>query len=175
MGHSSSKPHKRGDGKTARGRDRAGAESKTPRKAAADSPRNPFSPLLRANSCPVKNEEMPCAPWRKYNLPRNGIPVRAVDPVRKIRIDCRATIGQLGNVEHESKSLGKAGRSRWMGRKGRVRGVAMNPVDHPLGGGEGKSSGGRHPVTPWGKATKGLKTRKRSKGSNRYIVKDRRK
>ncbi len=94
--------------------------------------------------------------------------------VRKVRGHCRATIGQLGNVEHESQSLGKAGRSRWLGRKGNVRGVAMNPIDHPHGGGEGKApQGNPHPVTPWGKATKGLKTRKRKKYSDRFIVKRR--
>ncbi len=94
--------------------------------------------------------------------------------IRKVRLECRSTIGQLGNVEHESKSLGKAGRSRWLGRRGHVRGVAMNPVDHPHGGGEGKApQGNPHPVTPWGKGTKGLKTRKRKKYSNKYIVKRR--
>jgi len=94
--------------------------------------------------------------------------------VRKIPINCRATIGQIGNVEHESRSLGKAGRMRWSGRRGGVRGVAMNPVDHPHGGGEGKApQGAPHPVTPWGKATKGLKTRKKRKYSNKYIVRRR--
>jgi large subunit ribosomal protein L2 len=93
--------------------------------------------------------------------------------VRSFLQDCRAVIGQVGNVEHENVSLGKAGRSRWHGRRPKVRGVAMNPVDHPHGGGEGKSSGGRHPVTPWGVPTKGKKTRKKNKPSNRYIVKRR--
>lgn len=93
--------------------------------------------------------------------------------VRLIKLDCYATIGQVGNIEHESISLGKAGRSRWLGRRPSVRGVAMNPHDHPLGGGEGKSSGGRHPSTPWGKITKGLKTRKK-KASDRFILKRRR-
>ena len=83
-----------------------------------------------------------------------------------------ATIGQLGNIEHDTISLGKAGRSRWLGRMPRVRGVAMNPVDHPMGGGEGKSSGGRHPCSPWGMIAKGFKTRKR-KQSDKYIVKKR--
>ncbi len=96
--------------------------------------------------------------------------------VRKVNLKCRATIGQVGNVEHESQSYGKAGRSRWMGRRGHVRGVVMNPVDHPHGGGEGKApQGNPHPVTPWGKATKGLKTRKRSKYSNKYILRRRKK
>lgn len=90
--------------------------------------------------------------------------------IRLIRINCIATIGQLGNAEHEGISLGKAGRSRWLGRRPKVRGVAMNPIDHPHGGGEGKSSGGRHPSTPWGKPTKGYKTRKKRKSSDKYIV-----
>ncbi len=93
--------------------------------------------------------------------------------VRLIHLDCMATIGKVGNIDHENTSSGKAGRSRWKGRRPKVRGVAMNPVDHPMGGGEGKSSGGRHPITPWGKKTKGLKTRKKGKSSDRYIVKKR--
>jgi large subunit ribosomal protein L2 len=92
--------------------------------------------------------------------------------VRMIPVQCRATIGQVGNAEQDSVALGKAGRSRWRGRRPHVRGVAMNPVDHPHGGGEGKSSGGRHPVTPWGKPTKGAKTRGR-KPSDKFIVKRR--
>jgi large subunit ribosomal protein L2 len=92
--------------------------------------------------------------------------------VRMVPVECRATVGQLSNVEQENISLGKAGRKRWLGRRPRVRGVAMNPVDHPMGGGEGKSSGGRHPCTPWGVPTKGYKTRK-PKDSDRYIVKHR--
>ena len=92
--------------------------------------------------------------------------------VRKIFLDCKATIGQVGNIEHENISIGKAGRSRWLGRRPKVRGVAMNPVDHPMGGGEGKSSGGRHPCTPWGVPTKGHKTRKNKK-TDKYIVKKR--
>ncbi|MHB8067293.1 MAG: 50S ribosomal protein L2 [Desulfobaccales bacterium] len=92
--------------------------------------------------------------------------------VRMVSLDCRATIGQLGNAEQENVSLGKAGRQRWYGKRPHVRGVAMNPVDHPMGGGEGKSSGGRHPVTPWGVPTKGFKTRK-PKDSDRYIIKHR--
>ncbi len=92
--------------------------------------------------------------------------------VRLIHRDCMATVGQVGNLDHEQVSIGKAGRSRWLGIRPTVRGVAMNPVDHPLGGGEGKSSGGRHPCTPWGKPTKGYKTRG-TKPSDRYIVKRR--
>ena len=91
--------------------------------------------------------------------------------IRLIDINCYATIGQISNIEHEGISLGKAGRSRWLGRRPRVRGVAMNPIDHPHGGGEGKSSGGRHPSTPWGKPTKGYKTRKKKKSSNKFILK----
>lgn len=93
--------------------------------------------------------------------------------VRKVLATCKATVGQVGNTDHEQISIGKAGRNRWLGRRPKVRGVAMNPVDHPLGGGEGKSSGGRHPCTPWGKPTKGYKTRNRSKQSTKLIVKRR--
>ncbi len=93
--------------------------------------------------------------------------------VRKFHRECRACIGQVGNREHESQKLGKAGRTRWMGKRPHVRGVAMNPVDHPMGGGEGKSSGGRHPCTPWGYPTKGYKTRKNTM-SDKYIIKKRR-
>ncbi|MBN2324399.1 MAG: 50S ribosomal protein L2 [Spirochaetes bacterium] len=89
---------------------------------------------------------------------------------RTINKKCYATIGQIGNQDHFNVSLGKAGRSRWLGKRPKVRGVAMNPVDHPHGGGEGKSSGGRHPVSPWGKPTKGYKTRKKKKPSDRYII-----
>ena len=92
--------------------------------------------------------------------------------VRMVRRECFATVGQVGNLDHENVVGGKAGKSRWIGRRPSVRGVAMNPVDHPLGGGEGKSSGGRHPVTPWGKPTKGYKTRQK-KPSDKYIVRRR--
>ena len=94
--------------------------------------------------------------------------------IRKINVECYATIGQVGNLDHENVSIGKAGRSRWLGKRPHVRGVAMNPVDHPLGGGEGKTSGGRHPVTPWGQPTKGFKTRRR-KDTDRFIVQRRKK
>ena len=93
--------------------------------------------------------------------------------VRRVLLTCIATVGQVGNVQHENISLGKAGRNRWLSRRPKVRGVAMNPVDHPLGGGEGRSSGGRHPVTPWGIPTKGYKTRDPKKPSSRLIVKRR--
>jgi large subunit ribosomal protein L2 len=93
--------------------------------------------------------------------------------VRKVLVVCRATIGQVGNIQHENISLGKAGRKRWLGRRPQVRGVAMNPIDHPHGGGEGRSSGGRHPVTPWGMPTRGYKTRDKKKASARLIVKRR--
>ena len=92
--------------------------------------------------------------------------------VRMVLLKCKATIGRLGNVIHENIALGKAGRKRWLGRRPKVRGVVMNPVDHPMGGGEGRSSGGRHPCSPWGIPSKGYKTRKTRK-SNRYIVKKR--
>jgi large subunit ribosomal protein L2 len=89
--------------------------------------------------------------------------------VRRVAIECMATVGQVGNVEHENVSLGKAGRSRWLGKRPHNRGVSMNPVDHPHGGGEGKTSGGRHPVTPWGQPTRGFKTRN-NKRTDRWIV-----
>jgi large subunit ribosomal protein L2 len=92
--------------------------------------------------------------------------------MRRVRVECMATIGQVGNQEHENQRVGKAGRSRWKGKRPSVRGVAMNPVDHPMGGGEGRSSGGRHPCTPWGKKTRGPKTRK-NHSSDKYIVKRR--
>ena len=92
--------------------------------------------------------------------------------VRRVRIECSATVGQVGNEDHENQRVGKAGRTRWMGIRPTVRGVAMNPIDHPHGGGEGRTSGGRHPVTPWGVPTKGKKTRK-NKASNQYIVRRR--
>lgn len=94
--------------------------------------------------------------------------------VRMIHLKCMATLGRVSNVDHESVSLGKAGRSRWLGRKPHVRGVVMNPVDHPLGGGEGKSKGGRSPCSPWGVIAKGKKTRKVNKPSSRFILKPRR-
>ena len=92
--------------------------------------------------------------------------------IRKVHVDCRATIGETGNAEHNLESIGKAGRRRWRGIRPTVRGETMNPVDHPLGGGEGKTSGGRHPVSPWGQPTKGYKTR-RNKQTNKFIVKRR--
>jgi len=92
--------------------------------------------------------------------------------IRKIHLDCRATIGQVGNVNYQNISIGKAGRNRWKGKRPHVRGTAMNPIDHPHGGGEGKAKGGRNPVTPWGKPTKGYKTR-RNKRTQRFIVRRR--
>ena len=92
--------------------------------------------------------------------------------VKLVHLSCTATIGQVGNIEHENITIGKAGRSRWMGIRPTVRGVAMNPVDHPMGGGEGRSKGGRHPCSPWGQLSKGLKTRK-NKRTDKFIVKRR--
>jgi large subunit ribosomal protein L2 len=92
---------------------------------------------------------------------------------RKVLLDCLATIGQVGNTDHENVTWGKAGRTRWVGKRPHNRGVSMNPVDHPHGGGEGKTSGGRHPVTPWGQPTRGYKTRN-NKRTDSFIVKDRR-
>jgi large subunit ribosomal protein L2 len=106
--------------------------------------------------------------WVSLKLPSGEI--------RKFRSDCYATIGLVGNADHENISLGKAGRSRWLGIRPQSRGMAMNPVDHPMGGGEGRSKsggGGQHPESPWGKYAKGLKTRKRKNQSNKYIVKHR--
>jgi len=113
------------------------------------------------NSCTIMSKE---GDYAHVKLPSGEI--------RLILLDCYATVGQIGNVENYALSLGKAGRSRYLGRRPYSRGVAKNPHDHPMGGGEGKSSGGRHPTTPWGKITKGLKTRK-SKRSNRFIIKRR--
>lgn len=93
--------------------------------------------------------------------------------VRLVRLECMATYGSVGNTDHENISIGKAGRTRWLGKRPKVRGVAMNPVDHPMGGGEGRSSGGGHPVSPWGQKAKGLKTRSVRKESNKYIIKRR--
>ena len=90
--------------------------------------------------------------------------------VRAVSLDCYATVGQVSNIDHGNIQLGKAGRARWLGRRPKTRGVAKNPVDHPMGGGEGKSSGGRHPCTPWGKPTKGYKTRKKGKPSDKLII-----
>ncbi len=95
--------------------------------------------------------------------------------VRMFPFNAYATVGQVSNIENEKLILGKAGRKRWLGVRPTVRGVAMNPVDHPLGGGEGRTSGGRHPCSPWGQKAKGLKTRKKNKMTNKYVVKDRRK
>jgi large subunit ribosomal protein L2 len=94
--------------------------------------------------------------------------------LRRVTLTCRATVGQVGNVDHENITGGKAGRSRWQGKRPTVRGSAMNPVDHPHGGGEGKSKGGRHPVTPWGVPTLGKRTRRKHKESDRLIVRARR-
>lgn len=93
--------------------------------------------------------------------------------LRQILGECKATIGQVGNLDHENEVLGKAGRARWLGFRPYVRGTAMNPIDHPHGGGEGRTKGGRHPVSPWGKPTKGYKTRSKKKPSTRFIVKRR--
>ncbi len=93
--------------------------------------------------------------------------------VRKVRKECYATIGVVGNKDHNLVSIGKAGRNRWLGKRPKVRGVVMNPVDHPHGGGEGKTSGGRHPVSPWGQPTKGYKTRRKARPSDKFIVQGR--
>jgi len=105
------------------------------------------------------------ADWAQISLPSGE--------VRRVSSLCRATIGQVGNSDHMNVRLGKAGRGRWLGRRPHVRGPAMNPVDHPHGGGEGRTSGGRHPVTPWGKPTKGAKTRNKKKASSSLIIRSR--
>ncbi len=151
-------------------------------------------PLKTANSLPLKNipaginvHNIELSPGKGGQMARSAgsyAQVMAHDnnlctlklpsgEVRMVLDQCRATIGQVGNRTHEQIVSGKAGRTRWLGRRPKVRGVAMNPVDHPMGGGEGKSSGGRHPSTPWGKPTKGFKTRKKNKKSNSMIVKRR--
>ena len=151
-------------------------------------------PLKNANSLPLKNipaginvHNIELIPGKGGQMARSAgsyAQVMAHDnsmctlrlpsgEVRMVLSDCMATIGQVGNRTHELIISGKAGRTRWLGRRPKVRGVAMNPVDHPMGGGEGKSSGGRHPTTPWGKPTKGYKTRKKNKKSNSMIVKRR--
>jgi large subunit ribosomal protein L2 len=103
-------------------------------------------------------------PWGQIRLPSGE--------VRRVHLDCRATIGQVSNADHQNISLGKAGRTRWLGKRPHNRGVTMNPVDHPMGGGEGRSSGGRHPCSPWGQLSKGLKTRN-NKRTNSMIIKRR--
>src|SRR3989442_3188392 len=146
--------------------------------------------ILAGNALPLKNiplgtlvHNVELKPGKGGQIARSaGSAVQVVDKedeyasvkmpsgeIRKIYIECFATIGQVGNLDHENISIGKAGRSRWMGKRPHVRGVAMNPVDHPLGGGEGKTSGGRHPVTPWGQPTKGYQTRHR-KDTSKFIV-----
>jgi large subunit ribosomal protein L2 len=102
--------------------------------------------------------------WGQIRLPSGE--------VRRVHLDCRATVGQVGNIEHASVHVGKAGRSRWLGKRPHNRGVTMNPIDHPMGGGEGRSSGGRHPCSPWGQLAKGLKTRE-NKRTDKMIVKRR--
>ena len=103
--------------------------------------------------------------WAMIKLPSGEM--------RRLPINCYASVGQVSNIDHMNISIGKAGRSRWLGRRPNVRGVAMNPVDHPMGGGEGKTSGGRQPCSPWGQQSKGLKTRKKRKKSDAFIVKRR--
>ena len=107
------------------------------------------------------------AGWAQLSLPSGEI--------RRVPSACRATVGATGNGDHNAIVIGKAGRKRWLGRRPHVRGTAMNPIDHPHGGGEGKSSGGRHPVTPWGVPTKGYKTRKKKKKSSEMIIRRRKK
>ncbi len=154
----------------------------------------PTAPLTVGNALPLKNIPLGLAVHNvELNLGRGGQLVRAAGlsasviakegdyvtlrlpsgEVRMVFGECYATIGVLGNEDHMNISLGKAGASRHLGRRPKVRGVVMNPIDHPHGGGEGKTAAGRHPVTPWGKPTKGAKTRSKKKPSNKFIVKRR--
>jgi large subunit ribosomal protein L2 len=151
---------------------------------------SPTADILPGNALPLKNiplgtvvHNVELRPGKGGQMARSaGAAVQVVakegeyatlrmpsSEVRLVNMECYATVGQVGNVDHENVSIGKAGRSRWLGKRPHVRGVAMNPVDHPLGGGEGKTSGGRHPVTPWGVPTKGYKTRNR-KATDAFIV-----
>ena len=150
----------------------------------------PQADILVGNALPLKNippgtlvHNVELRPGKGGQMARAaGVEVRLVSregayallklpsgEIRRVLSDCMATIGQVGNVDHASVSFGKAGRSRWVGQRPKNRGVSMNPVDHPHGGGEGRSSGGRHPVTPWGKPTRGFKTRT-NKRSDKYIM-----
>jgi large subunit ribosomal protein L2 len=154
----------------------------------------PGSPLTKGNSLPIKEiplttiihniELTPGAGGQIVRGAGTGAQLMSRDDnyaqvrlpsgeIRMVHVNCAATIGRVGNGEHNTISLGKAGRKRWLGIRPTVRGVAMNPVDHPMGGGEGRTSGGGHPVTPWGQITRGKKTRARSKPSNKRIVKRR--
>jgi large subunit ribosomal protein L2 len=125
----------------------------------------PEADILPGNALPITNIPL--------GTQVHNIELRPGKGGQRVPVVCYATVGQVGNTEHENVSLGKAGRSRWMGKRPKVRGVAMNPVDHPHGGGEGKTSGGRNPVTPWGQPTRGYKTR-RNKRTQNMIVRDRR-
>jgi large subunit ribosomal protein L2 len=118
--------------------------------------------ILLGNALPLKNVPAGTIVHNIELRPGKG-------GIRRVQLDCMATVGQVGNVDHENVSLGKAGRTRWLGKTPHNRGVSMNPVDHPHGGGEGKTSGGRHPVTPWGQPTRGFKTRN-NKRTNKWIV-----
>ena len=156
----------------------------------------PFKP---GNACPLKNippgiviHNVELVPGRGAALARSAgqqTQIRAKFPregkyaqlklssgeIRLINLKCMATIGQVGNIEHMKISLGKAGKKRYLGKRPHVRGVVMNPVDHPMGGGEGRSSGGGHPVSPWGQLAKGYRTRKKNKSSNKFILERRKK
>ncbi|MCX7919470.1 MAG: 50S ribosomal protein L2 [bacterium] len=156
---------------------------------------DPEIPILPGNCMPIRNipagtvvHNVELKPGKGGQLARSagcGVTIIAKEgnyahvklpsgEIRLINQNCRATIGQVGNAEYEMISIGKAGRSRWLGIRPSVRGVAMNPIDHPLGGGEGKTSGGRHPVTPWGQPTRGYKTR-RNKATDKWIISRRKK
>ena len=138
----------------------------------------PAADILVGNALPLKNipqgtvvHNVELRPGKGAQMARSAVALLKLPSgeVRRVPVDAMATIGQVGNVDHENVSLGKAGRKRWLGKMPHNRGVSMNPVDHPHGGGEGKTSGGRNPVTPWGQPTRGYKTRN-NKRTNKFIV-----
>jgi large subunit ribosomal protein L2 len=128
----------------------------------------PDADVLVGNALPLRNVPPGTTIHNLELRPGKGAQMPSGE-TRKVLLDCMATIGQVGNLDHENVSIGKAGRTRWMGKRPHNRGVSMNPVDHPHGGGEGRTSGGRHPVTPWGQPTRGYKTRN-SKRTDKFIV-----
>ena len=131
------------------------------------------SPVVTGNSLALKSMPLGTVVHCVELFPGKGAQMIRSGEVRRVLADCKATIGAVSNTEHSLRSIGKAGAKRWLGIRPTVRGVAMNPVDHPHGGGEGKTSGGRHPVTPWGVPTKGFRTRKKTKTTNKMIVRRR--
>ena len=140
--------------------------------AAALHSRSARHPRVVSRSAPARTGPLGRARITLMAKEGTGPPSDAVGEMRRVHVDCRASIGTVGNSEHANIEWGKAGRRRWLGRRPHNRGVSMNPVDHPMGGGEGRSSGGRHPCSPWGMPTKGYKTRE-NKATDKYIVRRR--